>query len=73
MLVVEMEATVVVTVELPAAGGLMDDGSGRDEAEDSVQKQIRHHSVGNELCCAADLGCFGIDSSFSACANDTSC
>ena len=48
VLVVEVEATVAVPVELPAAGGLLDNGSGTDEAEDSVRKQIRRHSVCNE-------------------------
>ena len=62
VLVVEVEATVVVPVELPAAGGLLDNGSGRDEAGDLVLKQTRCHSMCNELCCVADSGCFGIDS-----------
>ena len=62
VLVVEVEATVAVPVELPAvAGGLLDNGSGRDEAEDSVRKQNQCHSVCSELCCVADSGCLGID------------
>ena len=62
VLVVEVEATVAVPVELPAAVGLLDSGSGRDEAGDLVLKQTRCHSMCNELCCVADSGCFGIDS-----------
>ena len=63
VLVAEVEATVAVPVELlTVAGGLLDNGSGRDEAEDSVRKQTQRHSVCSELCCVADSGCFGIDS-----------
>ena len=56
VLVVEVEAALVVPVELHAAGGLLDNVSVRDEAENSVRKQIRNHNVCSELCSVLDSG-----------------